>query len=294
MKSKRLTTRDLLEMKRQGQRFATLTAYDYTAAQMVDAAGVSMILVGDTLGMVVQGNDSTLPVTLDHVIYHTRMVSRGAKRALVLADMPFMTYQVTIEEGLRNAGRLMVEGGAGAVKIEGGREMAPLVSRLVKTGIPVCGHLGFTPQSTHSLGGPRIQGREPASALELLADAQALEQAGAFAVVLELVPATVAREITSRLSIPTIGIGAGPHCDGEVQVFHDLFGLYGEFLPRHARRYLNVAQDICAAARQYVDDVAERRFPGPEQTRDLSAEDQQRFLELLAKQEPRKAPRRIA
>lgn len=281
MKTARLTTRDIVAMKREGRRIAALTAYDYTSARMVDAAGVPVILVGDTLGMVVQGEDTTLPVTLDQVIYHSRMVSRGSQRAMLIGDMPFMTYQISPEEALRNAARLMTEGKVGAVKIEGGADVAPTVERMVRAGIPVCGHLGFTPQSAHTLGGPRIQAREPAAAMALIADAKALESAGAFAVVLELVPAIVAEAITRRTSIPTIGIGSGPRCDGEIQVFHDLFGLYTDFQPVHTRRYLNVAEQIATAARHYVDDVSTKTFPGPDQTRDLSTESAEVFVSLL-------------
>ena len=281
MKTTRLTVRDIVAMKREGKRIAALTAYDYTSARMLDAAGIPLILIGDTLGMVVQGEDTTLPVTLDHVIYHARIVSRGAQRAVLVGDMPFMTFQISPEEALRNAARLMIEGKVGAVKIEGGMDVAPTVERLVKAGIPVCGHLGFTPQSAHTLGGPKIQAREPAAAISLLADAKALESAGAFAVVLELVPATVAEEISRRISIPTIGIGSGPRCDGEIQVFHDLFGLYGALQPRHTRRYLNVADQISTAARRYAEEVIAGTFPGPEQTRDLTAEAKATFVSLL-------------
>lgn len=281
MKTSRLTARDILALKQAGQRIAALTAYDYTSAQMVDAAGVPLILIGDTLGMVIQGENTTLPVTLDHIIYHSRSVARGTQRALLVADMPFMTYQISPEDALRNAARLLTEGKAGAVKIEGGADMAPTVRRLVSAGIPVCGHLGFTPQSAHALGSPRIQGREPSEAVSLVADAKALELAGAFAIVLELVPALVAQEISHRVSIPTIGIGSGPGCDGEIQVFHDLFGLYTDFVPRHTRRYLNVAKEISTAARQYAQDVSAGRFPGPEQTSDLDPQAQERFRSLL-------------
>jgi 3-methyl-2-oxobutanoate hydroxymethyltransferase len=281
MKTSRLTTVDIAAMKHKHERIAALTAYDYTSAQMIDAAGIHLILVGDTLGMVVQGEETTLPVTLDHVIYHARMVARGARRALVVADMPFMTYQVSLEDALRNAGRLMKEAGVGAVKIEGGADVAPLVERLVKVGIPVCGHLGFTPQSTHTLGGPRVQGRTVTDAVELIADAQALASAGTFAIVLELVPASLAEEITQRVRVPTIGIGSGPACDGEIQVFHDLFGLYTDFQPRHTRRYLNVAEQLTAAARQYREDVAARKFPGPEQTADLKPDVKDELREFL-------------
>ena len=281
MKLQRLSVLDIVAMKRRNERIAALTAYDYTSAQMVDAAGVPFILIGDTLGMVVQGHDTTLPVTLDQIIYHAQMVERGTRRALLVGDLPFMTYQISLEDALRNAARLMKDGRVNAVKIEGGAEIAPTVERLVQAGIPVCGHLGFTPQSTHAKGGPRIQARDPAQAVKLVADAQALEQAGAFAVVLELVPATVAEVMSQRLTIPTIGIGAGPHCDGEIQVFHDLFGLYTDFQPRHTRRYLNVSHDIVEAMRQFVRDVSARTFPGPEQTADLQPESAQRFRELL-------------
>src|SRR5690606_7454201 len=221
------------------------------------------------------------PVTLDHVVYHARLVTRGAQRALVVGDMPFMTYQISQEEALRNAARLVQEAKVGAVKLEGGAAMAPTVERLVKAGIPVCGHLGFTPQSTHTLGGPRMQGKTLADAAALIADAQALEAAGALAVVLELVPTSLAEEITRRLRIPTIGIGSGPACDGEIQVFHDLFGLYRDFQPRHTRRYANVGDQIVAAAAQYCKDVAARAFPGPEQSSDLKPEVKERLRELL-------------
>lgn len=281
MKTGRLTPKDFLAMKRKRERIAALTAYDYTSAQMIDAAGVPFILVGDTLGMVIQGEETTLPVTLDHMIYHARAVTRGARRALVVGDMPFMTYQVSTEDALRNAARLVQEAKVGAVKIEGGVEIAPTIERLVKTGIPVCGHLGFTPQSTHTLGGPRMQGRTVADAAAMIADAEALESAGAFAIVLELVPASLAEEITRRVGVPTIGIGSGPACDGEIQVFHDVFGLYTDFQPRHTRRYANVAEQISGAAVQYKNDVEKRIFPGPEQSSDLKPEVKERLRELL-------------
>jgi 3-methyl-2-oxobutanoate hydroxymethyltransferase len=278
---KRLTAPDIVAMKREGRRIAALTAYDYTSAQMIDAAGVPVILIGDSLGTVVQGEDTTLPVTLEQVIYHSRLVAKGSEQAMLIGDMPFMTYQISPEEALRNAARLMTEGKVGSVKVEGGADVAPTVERMVRAGVPVCGHLGFTPQSAHTLGGARIQAREPAAAMTLLADAKALESAGAFAVVLELVPAKVAEAVTKRTSIPTIGIGSGPHCDGEIQVFHDLFGLYTDFQPRHTRRYLNVADQISTAARRYADDVGTRAFPGPEQTRDLTVESAEAFEALL-------------
>lgn len=281
MKTARLTTLDIVAMKQKRERIAALTAYDYTSAQMIDAAGVPFILVGDTVGMVVQGEETTLPVTLDQVLYHAKAVARGARRALVVGDMPFMTYQISTEDAMRNAARLVQEAKVGAVKIEGGTDIAPTLERLVRAGIPVCGHLGFTPQSTHTLGGPRVQGRGVADATALIADARALESAGAFAIVLELVPATLAEEITRRVRIPTIGIGSGPACDGEIQVFHDLFGLYTDFQPRHTRRYLNMAEQITAAAQQYKNDVGARKFPGPEQSSDLKPEVKEKLREVL-------------
>lgn len=284
MKNGRITTLDIVGMKQKRERIAALTAYDYTSAQMIDAAGVPLILVGDTLGMVIQGEETTLPVTLDHIVYHSKMVARGARRALVVGDMPFMTYQISAEDAMRNATRLLQEAKVGAVKLEGGKDVAPTIERLVKAGIPVCGHLGFTPQSTHTLGGPRMQGRNAADAVALIADAQALEAAGCFAIVLELVPASLAEEITQRVRVPTIGIGSGPACDGEIQVFHDLFGLYTDFQPRHTRRYVNIAEQISAAARQYKEDVAARVFPGPEQTIDLKPEEKEKLRELLHQQ----------
>jgi 3-methyl-2-oxobutanoate hydroxymethyltransferase len=281
MKLQRISVLDIVEMKRRGERIAALTAYDYTSGQMVDAAGIPFILIGDTLGMVVQGHDTTLPVTLDHIIYHAQMVERGTRRALLVGDLPFMTYHVSDEDALRNAARLMKDGRVGAVKIEGGMEIAKTLEKLVRAGIPVCGHLGFTPQSTHAKGGPRMQARQAEAAIALLEDAKALEAAGAFAIVLELVPATVAKAISERLSIPTIGIGAGPHCDGEIQVFHDILGLYTDFQPRHTKRYLNGSHDMVMAMREFARDVAAHSFPGEEQTSDLKDDQAERFRELL-------------
>ena len=287
MRMSRLTTDRLTVMKRRGERIAALTAYDYTSAQMLDAAGIPFILVGDTLGMVVQGEETTLPVSLDHVIYHARSVTRGVRRALVVGDLPFMTYHASIPEALHNAARLLREAKVGAVKLEGGARVAPTVECLVGAGIPVCGHLGFTPQSTHTLGGPRVQGRDVEAAQALIADAEALERAGAFALVLELVPTSVAAIVSRRLRIPTLGIGSGSGCDGEIQVFHDVFGLYTDFQPRHTRRYLEVARQITDAAGRYRDDVQARTFPGPEQAADLEPEIRDALLERLDASEPR-------
>ena len=238
-----------------------VTAYDYTAARIADAAGIPIILVGDSLGMVVLGYDSTIPVTMDDMVRHARMVSRGASEALVVADLPFMAYQVDANEAMRNAGRLMQEGGAHTVKMEGGVAIADTVRRIVDAGVPVMGHIGLTPQSVNALGGYRVQGRTKAAARRVLDDALALEEAGAYAVVLECVPSPLARVITQRLAIPTIGIGAGPDCDGQVQVFHDMLGLFADFAPRHARRYANLAAEMGAAFRQYADDVRSGAFP---------------------------------
>ena len=269
MSDRPIAPRDLIAKKRKGERFAAITAYDYTSAQIVDAAGIPFILVGDTLGMVVLGHEKTLSVSLDAMIHHTAAVARGAKRSLVVGDLPFMTYQVTPEDALRNAGRLMQEAGCSAVKLEGGKEMAPTVAKLVNAGIPVCGHIGYCPQSTNATGGPRVQGKSIDAAKAMIEDALALEEAGAFAIVLELVPRSLAAIITERLSIPTIGIGSGVDCDGEIQVFHDLFGLYSDFVPKHTRRYLNLAEQLHDAASEYAREVADKQFPGPLQSSDL-------------------------
>ncbi len=255
----RLTVRDIQRMKTAGERIPMLTTYDYTTAQMVDAAGVPLILVGDSLGMVVLGYSSTVPVTLDDMLHHAKAVVRGAQRALVVGDLPFLTY-TTPEQALTSAGRILQEAGCQAVKVEGGAAVAPIVGRLVTAGVPVMGHLGFTPQSENTLG-KRVQGRSLEAARQLLADALALEAAGAFAIVLELVPAELAHAITGRLRVPTIGIGAGAGCDGQVQVIHDLLGLYTDFVPKHARRYRTLADEIRAAASEYARDVQDGAFP---------------------------------
>lgn len=250
---------DLLDTKTRGGKISMLTAYDATMAGLLDRAGIDAILVGDSLGMVVMGCDSTLPVTLDIMVHHTRAVARGTRRALVIADMPFLTYQVSLEEAVRHAGRLIQEGGAAAVKLEGGRAVVEVVAKLVSIGIPVMGHLGLMPQSVHQLGGYRR--RSGAEAEQTMEDARSLQQAGAFAVVLESIPDETARAITEELSIPTIGIGAGPHCDGQVLVSYDAFGLFQEFVPPFVKRYANLGETILSATEEYIADVRGGRFP---------------------------------
>ena len=258
---KRLTTHQLIAMKANEQPIAMVTAYDATFARLIDEAGADMLLVGDSLGMVVQGHDSTLPVTIDHMVYHTQAVMRGSQRALVVADMPFMSYQASVSDALRNAGRLLAEGGAQAVKVEGGARCVPVVRALVEAGIPVMGHLGLTPQSVNVLGGFRVQGRDADQALQLVEDATALEKAGAFGLVLETIPAALARKVTTQVNIPTIGIGAGVHCDGQVLVCYDLLGLEDTFKPRFVKRYATLANNVRSAIRSYGEEVRSRTFP---------------------------------
>jgi len=258
---RRVRVPDLKEKKKRGERIVVLTAYDATMARLLDRAGMDVILVGDSLGMVVMGCETTLPVTLDVMVHHTQAVCRGVKRALVVTDMPFLTYQVSAAEAVRNAGRILQEGGAAAVKIEGGRPILEAVSRLVDVGIPVMGHLGLTPQSVHRLGGYRGQARTEEEAGRLLEDARALEAAGAFSIVLESIPDEVARRVTAELSIPTIGIGAGPHCDGQVLVSYDVFGLYDGPVPPFVKQYAQLGDQMRAAAEAYADDVRSGRYP---------------------------------
>ena len=257
----RVTVRDIAAMKRRGEKIPMLTAYDYTTAILADAAGIPLLLVGDSLGMVMLGYDSTVPVTLSDIIHHTRAVARGSRNALIVADLPFMTYQVDPAQALSNAARLLQEGGAHTVKLEGGENVAPIVRRIVQCDIPVMGHIGVTPQSVNALGGYRVRGRSRTEAAQLLKDALALEAAGAYAVVLELTPAPLARLISQRLTIPTIGIGAGPGCDGQVQVLHDMLGLFTDFVPRHAKQYANLAPVIQEAFAQYAREVRAGTFP---------------------------------
>jgi 3-methyl-2-oxobutanoate hydroxymethyltransferase len=263
-----ITAADLRAMKAGGQRITMITAYDYPTAKLVDAAGVDAILVGDTLGMVVLGYGSTVPVTIEDMLHHTRAVARASTRALVVGDLPFLTYQVTPEEALRNAGALLQRGGAAAVKLEGGRAVAPTVRRIVGAGIPVMGHVGLTPQAVHQLGGFRLQAKTPPAAQALIDDALALEEAGVFALVLELVPAPLAARVSERVAMPTIGIGAGAGCDGQIQVLHDLIGLTGDpeqdHVPRHTRRFAELGRLLREATAAYVQEVREGSFPAAE------------------------------
>ena len=262
----RVTITEIQEMKRKQEKIPMLTAYDYVTAKMVDEAGVPLILVGDSLGMVMLGYDSTIQVSMEEMLHHTKAVVRGAKKALIIGDMPFMTYQVSVSEALHNAGRFIQEGGAQAVKLEGGETVAETVKRIVDCGIPVMGHLGLTPQSVYQLGGYKVQGKTPELAEKLLKDACILEEAGAFAVVLECVPAPLARLITQRVNIPTIGIGAGPDCDGQVQVVSDILGLYPDFVPKHAKQYAKLAGEIKAAVADYIAEVKSVSFPSIKQS----------------------------
>src|SRR5437016_11139361 len=259
--SRKVRAPDLTPMKARGERIVMLTAYDATMARLLDRAGIDVLLVGDSLGQVILGLDTTIPVTLDAVIHHTRAVTRGASRALVVADMPFLTYQVSAEEALRGAARLSQEGGAAAVKLEGGQPVADAVRRLTAAGLPVMGHVGLTPQHVHRLGGMRRQARDDEAAAELLLDAIALEDAGAFAIVLEAIPDAVAEEVTSRLKIPTIGIGAGPHCDGQVLVSYDMLGLFDTFVPKFVKRYGQLGESILSATRNFATEVRGGIYP---------------------------------
>lgn len=258
---RRVSITKLKAIKKRGERFAMLTAYDYPSARLVEEAGVPIILVGDTLGMVVLGYDTTIPVTMDEMLHHVKAVVRGTRKSHVVADMPFMSYQAGPQDALRNAGRMLKEGGAQSVKLEGGRRVADTISLLVSSGIPVMGHIGLTPQSVNQFGGYKLQGKTPAAAVKLINDAAALEQAGAYAIVLETIPAQLGEVITQKVSVPTIGIGAGPHCDGQVQVFHDLLGLFDEFVPKHAKRYAQLGEVIKEAVGRYVAEVKEGAFP---------------------------------
>lgn len=265
-KTKKVTASTLRQMKAEGERITMITAYDATMARLVDRAGADVILVGDSLGMVFQGEENTLGVTLEDIIYHTRAVTRGATRAHVVADLPFMSYQADATEGFKNAGRLVKEGGAHAVKLEGGETYAPLVERLVGAGVPVMGHLGLTPQSVHAMGGFRVQGKDAKAAERLLRDAKALEAAGAYAIVLEGIPIELARVVTAQLEVPTIGIGAGVDCDGQVLVCYDLLGMFDDFVPKFVKRYAEIGDAVVEAVGAYKREVVEGAFPAEEHT----------------------------
>jgi 3-methyl-2-oxobutanoate hydroxymethyltransferase len=265
----RVTPDQIRQMKARGERIPMLTAYDYPTAHILDEAGVPILLVGDTLGMVVLGHNSTLPVTVDDIIHHTQAVVRGTQKALVVADLPFGSFQVSPEETMHAAIRIMKEAGPQAVKLEGGRRSAASVRAMVEAGIPVMGHVGMTPQSVNVFGGFKVQGKTEQAARELLDDVAALEEAGVFAVVLELVPSQLAGIVTQRTSVPTIGIGAGPECDGQVQVFHDILGLYPDFTPKHAKRYAELGVAMKSAVEAYIEEVRTQAFPTEQQSATL-------------------------
>ncbi len=263
---RRITTQDLLHKKLTQQKIAMLTAYDFSTAQLLDEAEIDVILVGDSLGNVVLGYDTTLPVTIEDMLHHTKAVTRGNRKSLIIGDMPFLTYHTSAADALRNAGRFLQEAGAQGVKLEGGKERLEVIKTIVDAGIPVMGHLGLTPQSVHQLGGFKVQGKSDQAARKLLDDALALEQAGVFALVLECIPGDLASKVTESLGIPTIGIGAGVGCDGQVLVIHDLLGLNGNKVPKFVKQYANLRQEMLAAVLAYKDEVSGGNFPGPEHT----------------------------
>ena len=274
---KKVTTLTFRQKKERGEPITMLTAYDYPTAMAIDKAGIDSILVGDSLAMVVLGYENTLPVTMDEMLHHARAVARGAKSALLVGDMPFMSYQVSAEDALRNAGRFLQQAGMDAVKLEGGRERADAVRLIVGAGIPVMGHLGLTPQSVHQLGGFRAQGKTASAAKRLLEDAKILEDAGTFSIVLESVPARLAEYISRNISIPTIGIGAGVGCDGQVLVTHDLLGLFDRFTPKFVKKYANIHETMDKAFSEYIDDVETKRFPAVEHTVEMTDEEWEMF-----------------
>jgi len=262
----KITVHDFLNKKGRGEKITMLTAYDYPFARIVDQAGIDGVLVGDSLGMVVQGLENTLPVSMDEMIYHTRIVSRAVQNALVIGDMPFMSYQVGVAEAVRNAGRFLKEAGASAVKLEGGAEVLDCIRAMTRSDIPVMAHIGLTPQSIHRMGGYKVQGKTEESANRLIEEARAVEEAGAFSLLLEAIPMDLARRITSELSIPTIGIGAGPHCDGQVLVLHDVIGMFERFVPKFVKRYANLRDEALKAVQAYRKDVEEGVFPSEKES----------------------------
>jgi 3-methyl-2-oxobutanoate hydroxymethyltransferase len=280
-KRKKVTTRTYRQKKQRGEIITMLTAYDYPTALSMDKAGVDSILVGDSLGMVVLGYENTLPVTMDEMLHHCRAVARGAKTALLVGDMPFMSYQVSVEEAVRNAGHFLQEGGMDAVKLEGGRERADAVRAIVGAGIPVMGHLGLTPQSVNQLGGFRAQGKTALAAKRLIEDAIILEEAGCFSIVLEAVPAKLAELISKKLSIPTIGIGAGVGCDGQVLVTHDLLGLFDRFTPKFVKKYADFHNEMQKAFADYIEDVESKRFPAPEHSIEMKDEEWEELVKEI-------------
>lgn len=265
-KFKRITTKALSLLKQRGIKITALTSYDFITAKLLDQTGIEIILVGDSLSNVFQGNDTTLPVTMDEMIYHTKAVIKGVNRAMVVVDMPFMSYQLSVDEGFRNAGRIMKETSASGVKLEGGERVAETIRKVTQAGIPVMGHLGLTPQSIHQFGSYRERGRTKEEADELLKDAKIIEEAGVFSIVLEKIPAALAQQITKSISIPTIGIGAGIYCDGQILVTPDLLGLNMDFNPRFVRRYAQLAEGITNAVKNYIDDVRQAKFPAAEES----------------------------
>ena len=262
----RVTINQIKEMKQKGEKIAMLTAYDYTTAKIIDEVGIPLILVGDSLGMVVLGYETTIPVTTEEMLHHTKAVVRGAKQAMIVGDMPFMTYHISVSQALENAARFIQEGGAQAIKLEGGVTVAEKVQRIVECGIPVMGHIGLTPQSIHQFGGFKVQGRTPEAAARLLKDARALEEAGAFSIVMETVPTPLAKLITDSISIPTIGIGAGIGCDGQVQIINDILGSFTDFVPKHAKQYAKLADIMSSAITEYYNEVKAGSFPTDEQS----------------------------
>lgn len=278
---KKVTTRTFLSKKSKGETITMLTAYDYPTALALDRAGIDSILVGDSVGMVVLGYETTLPVTMEDMLHHCKAVARGAKHALLIGDMPFLSFQVSVEQAVQNAGRFLQEAGMDAVKLEGGQERAGAIEAIVSAGIPVMGHLGLTPQSVHLFGGFRAQGKTAAAARKILDDARALEAAGCFALVLEAVPSQLAGLISGRLTIPTIGIGAGPDCDGQVLVSHDLLGFFDRFTPRFAKRYAELHSSITEAVQAYLDDIRQGKFPAEEHSLDMDREVWQELQQSL-------------
>lgn len=262
----KITIQDFLKKKAEGKKITMLTAYDYPFAQIVEEAGLDAILVGDSLGMVVQGLDNTLPVTMDEMVYHTKIVARAVKNTLVIGDMPFMSYQTGIEEAVKNAGRFLKEAGASAVKLEGGAEVAGQIRAMTRSDIPVMAHIGLTPQSVHRMGGYKVQGKTEEAAKRLIEEAHIAEDAGAFALLMEAIPMELAGRITEELSIPTIGIGAGPHCDGQVLVLHDVIGMFERFVPKFVKRYANLKDEALKAITTYREEVEKGEFPSKQQS----------------------------